>query len=234
MRQRSACATPSSMSFSPAASPANTASGRKRRASAQSPRAGTWCYFGDVAEFEQGGTPSKSRPEFWEGDIPFVTGADLRYFRINRDNARSFLTDDGLNSGTTVICVPGSLLLATRTRVGLAGIATETMGASQDITLVKAGDSADTTYLCRLLISHADKLQRMSRGTTIQGISREDVTSFSIVLPPLMEQQAIAAALDGVDEAIEQTRQERNGLQLLKASAADALLTGRVRVGLSR
>ena len=41
----------------------------------------------------------------------------------------------------------------------------------------------------------------------------------------------IAAALDGVDDAIEQVRRERNGLQLLKASAADALLMGRVRVG---
>ena len=96
--------------------------------------------LGDVAEFQQGGTPSKSRPEYWEGDIPFVTGADLREFRISRDNARSFLTDQGLSSGATVICEPGSLLLATRTRVGLVGIASETMGASQDITLVMPRD----------------------------------------------------------------------------------------------
>ena len=186
--------------------------------------------LGEVAGFEQGGTPSKSQETYWEGHIPFVTGADLRDFRIGRNSARTFLTEGGLNSGATVICKPGSLLLATRTRVGLAGIAVETMGASQDITLVKPGGRADTAYLCRLLISHSKKLQQMSRGTSIQGISREDVSSFSIVLPPLMEQQAIATALDGVDEAMEKASQERDGLQLLKASAADALLSGRVRV----
>ena len=52
-----------------------------------------------------------------------------------------------------------------------------------------------------------------------------------IPLPPLAEQRAIAAALDGVDARIEGARGERAGLQSLHASAADALLTGRVRVG---
>ena len=52
-----------------------------------------------------------------------------------------------------------------------------------------------------------------------------------IPLPAKAEQQAIAAALGGVDEAVKQARQERDGLQLLKASTTDALLSGRVRVG---
>ena len=50
-------------------------------------------------------------------------------------------------------------------------------------------------------------------------------------LPPFSEQQTIAGLLDGVDGAVEPMREERNGLLSLKASASDALLTGRVRVG---
>ena len=186
--------------------------------------------LGDVADFQQGGTPSKSTAEYWGGDIPFVTGADLREFRIGRNSARSFLTTKGLNSGATVICRPGALLLATRTRVGLTGIAKEIMGASQDITLLRANDLADPFYLCRFLMSHASLLQRRSRGTTIQGVSRADIASLPILLPPLPEQRAIAAVLDSIDEAIEQVHQEKDGLQSLKASTADALLTGRLRV----
>ena len=48
--------------------------------------------------------------------------------------------------------------------------------------------------------------------------------------PHVTEQRAIATVLDSVDEAIKQTREERKELQSLKASAADALLTGRVRI----
>ena len=181
--------------------------------------------LGDVAEFQQGGTPSKSRPEYWEGDIPFVTGADLREFRISRDNARSFLTDQGLSSGATVICEPGSLLLATRTRVGLVGIASETMGASQDITLVMPRDFADHSYISRVLISYADQLQRTSRGTTIQGVSREDISSLSILLPPLPEQRAIAAVLDSIDEAIERTEEVIAATERLRDALLHELLT---------
>ena len=93
-------------------------------------------HLGEVVRFQQGGTPSKTRPEFWDGDIPFVTGADLKGTQITRDSARSFLTKAGLLSGGTAICEEGALLLATRTRVGLVGVAGELMGASQDITLL--------------------------------------------------------------------------------------------------
>ena len=53
--------------------------------------------------------------------------------------------------------------------------------------------------------------------------------SLTIPLPPLPEQRAMAAVLDGVDAAIERGHGEWERLQALKASASDALLTGRVR-----
>ena len=189
--------------------------------------------LGEVAAMSQGGTPRKNQPEYWSGGIPFVTGADLTGFRIGVSNARSFLTVEGLHSGDTVICEPGTLLLATRTAVGLAGMAAETMGASQDITCLVANGQVDSEYLCRTLLRLAPSLQRRSRGTTIQGIAREDVASLPILLPPLPEQRAIAAVLDGVDDAIEYNKSARDKMILTKTSAADALLTGRVKVGSS-
>jgi len=161
--------------------------------------------LGDVAEMSQGGTPRKSRPEYWDGDIPFVTGADLTELRIGSSNARSFLTAEGLYSGDTAVCEPGALLLATRTAVGLVGMATEIMGASQDITRLVANGRVESDYLCRVLLRLGPSLQRRQRGTTIQGVTREDVTSLSILLPPLPEQRAIAAVLDSIDGAIERT-----------------------------
>ncbi len=161
--------------------------------------------LGDVAEMSQGGTPRKSRPEYWNGDIPFVTGADLTELHIGSSNARSFLTAEGLYSGDTAVCEPGALLLATRTAVGLVGMATEIMGASQDITRLVANGRVEPDYLCRVLLRLGPSLQRRKRGTTIQGVTREDVTSLSILLPPLPEQRAIVAVLDSIDVAIERT-----------------------------
>ena len=180
--------------------------------------------LGDVATMSQGGTPRKDRSEYWDGHIPFVTGADLTKFRIGRRNARSFLTDQGLYSGGTVVCEPGSLLLATRTAVGLASMATETLGASQDITCLVTNGRVDAEYLCRSLVGLASSLKRRSRGTTIQGITREDVTSLHILLPPLTEQWAIATVLDSIDEAIEGTEAVIASTEQLRDSLLHELL----------
>ena len=61
-------------------------------------------------------------------------------------------------------------------------------------------------------------------------VSQERLRSVKVGLPPLPEQQAIAAVLDSIDATIDRARAERAALQSSKASTADALLTGRVRV----
>ncbi len=70
----------------------------------------------------------------------------------------------------------------------------------------------------------------MLRAGAQPNINATEYSSLLIPLPPLDEQQTIAAVLDGVDGTIERAREERARLHSLQASAADALLTGRVRV----
>ena len=109
--------------------------------------------------------------------------------------------------------------------MGLVGIAGELMGASQDITLLAPTEAADQSFLCRTLISKAGLLQQRSRGTTIRGVSREDVDSLPIFLPPLPEQRAIAAVLDSIDDAIEGTEAVIAATGQLRNSLLHQLLT---------
>ena len=67
-------------------------------------------------------------------------------------------------------------------------------------------------------------------GVSQANINPTSLGSLTIPLPPLPEQEATAKLLDGVDVTLAAARREREGLQLLKESTADALLTGRVRV----
>ena len=73
-------------------------------------------------------------------------------------------------------------------------------------------------------------LSAAKQTTNLASINASQLKLLPVPLPMPREQLTIVAALDGVDKAIEQARQEGNWLQLLKASAADALLSGRVRV----
>ena len=87
-------------------------------------------------------------------------------------------------------------------------------------------------YLALVLLTSAftEYTRTCSDRTGIPKINRHDLLRYTLPLPPLPEQQAIAAILGSVDESIEKGRGAREGLRVLKESASDALLTGRVRV----
>ena len=73
-------------------------------------------------------------------------------------------------------------------------------------------------------------VRALGQGSNQDALNCEVIEGMKVPLPPPAEQQAIAAALDGVDAAIEVAREAAAGLRLLKECTADALLTGRVRV----
>ncbi len=203
---------------------------RLRSADASAPEGWKAVRLGDIVTSHQGGTPSRMRGEYWGGDIPFVTAADLTEFRIGVSNSRSFLTSEGLNSGGTAVCEPGKILLATRTRVGQVAIADVLMGASQDITVLSPIRWVDPTYLYSTLVRCAPQLQNNTRGTTIQGVTQFDVNSLPILLPTLNEQRAIATVLSDMDSEIEALERRRNKTEAVKQAMMQELLNGRIRL----
>jgi len=179
------------------------------------PKGWHWVKLKEMGVFEAGGTPAKERVDYWNGEIPFVTGADITALYIDRANARAFLTREGLYSGKTAICESGTVLIVTRTRVGRIGIAKETMGASQDITTFKCGSEIHQEFICRYLLNVAEHLIDNCRGATIQGLTREFVDNIAIPLPPLTEQQRIARIL----------REQMASVEKARAAAEDELKT---------
>jgi type I restriction enzyme S subunit len=163
-----------------------------------------------IGNFESGGTPSKEKEKFWDGDIPFVTGADITDFYISKKNARAYLSQEGLNSGKTAICTKGTILFVTRTRVGRVGIATEIMGASQDLSPYICGAEILPEYACRYLLSISDYLTNSCRGATIQGLTRNFIRSIEIPLPPIKKQKIIAETLDKQIASAEIVRETLN------------------------
>ena len=91
--------------------------------------------------------------------------------------------------------------------------------------LLTPNADANRAFLYRTLVSNATLLQQRSRGTTIQGVSREDIDSLPILLPPFKEQRAIAAVLDSIDDAIERTDAVIAATEQLRDSLLHELLT---------
>ena len=103
---------------------------------------------------------------------------------------------------------------------------------SADIYPLRPRSVIDRTFLALALLSRkfTDYTRTCSDRTGIPKINRIDLLKYRLALPSLTEQRTIAAVLAVVGQAIERVEKEKDTLDRLKGSVADALLTGRLRV----
>jgi len=166
----------------------------------------TQCELGDVVTFKSGGTPSKSDPELWGGDIPWVSTKELKSGRIHTTESR--VTDKAIKNKKQLVD-PGTVLIAVRGMV-LAkafpvSVAMRSMIFNQDIKAVIPKDGLLHDYLPYLLRGHHDELRALAdeaaHGT--KRIQTDRLLSFPIKLPPVPVQGCITDILSAYDDLIE-------------------------------
>ena len=162
--------------------------------------------LGPICSFLNGGTPSRGVARYYHGDVPWITGADISGPRA--DTARSFITEEAIGESATNRVPAGTVLLVTRTSVGKVALAAMELCFSQDITAITPDPHClDRSYLVHFLRTKQPHLERLARGATIKGVTREAVANLAIPLPPLAEQRRIAGILDAAD-AVRAKRRE--------------------------
>lgn len=177
-----------------------------------------------VAKFVHGGTPSTKHEDYWKGDIPWITGADILDQRVSE--IRRFITTDAVKNSSTNVVNKGNLLLVSRTGVGKLAIALCDIAISQDFTgICTKSERLSTEYLFRFLDMNQAILKNQNQGTSILGITRDTLSSLTILFPPtLAEQQAIAQALTNADALIESLEQLIAKKRQIKQGAMQELL----------
>ena len=181
--------------------------------------------FGRIAKkLVNGGTPPTEVPRYWNGQIPWVTGADFTPAGIGE--FRRFVSDEAIRETATNVIEEGQLLLVTRTGVGKLAIAPCDIAISQDVTGVYVDqEQADTTFLFHRMRQGVEDLKKLNQGTSINGIIRSDLVCYPVKLPPLPQQRRIAEILSTLDEAIEQTEALIAKMQQVKAGLMHDLFT---------
>jgi type I restriction enzyme S subunit len=159
-----------------------------------------------ASKFYNGGTPDTKNKSYWDGNIPWITGADFEGQKVKY--IRRYITEEGVKNSATNVVPKGNLLIVTRTGVGKLAIAPFDIAISQDITgVILDSEKALTEFIYWYLEFNASKLKLMIQGTSINGLLREDLETISFPLPPHPEQKKIAEILTTLDEAIEKTSQ---------------------------
>ena len=172
-----------------------------------------------------GGTPDTGNAAYWNGETPWITGADFTANGIGE--FRRYVSDAGIRSSATSVVKQGNLLVVTRTGVGKLAIAPCDIAISQDITGIYIdAEKAETDFVFYLLSRELDELKKLNQGTSINGIVRSDLERHVVRLPvSKATQKKIATVFAGIDAAIEKTEALIRKYQQIKAGLMHDLFT---------
>lgn len=174
--------------------------------------------LGDVCTVVSGTTPKSSIPEYWDGDINWVTPAELTdesdiIYESQRKITQQAVIDSSLKSFPA-----GTVLLSSRAPIGKVAIAGIEMYCNQGFKNLICSEKIYNRYLYHFLKNSIAYLNSLGRGATFKEISKNIVESIEIPLPPLDEQRKIAAVLDRVSDLIAKRRQQLDKLDELVKS----------------
>jgi type I restriction enzyme S subunit len=177
-----------------------------------------------VLDFICGGTPSTKIQAYWNGKIPWMTSAHIEGKTIM--HGMQNITEEGVKNSATNIVPANNILMATRVGIGKIAINLIDIAISQDLTgLLLDHKKINIEYAYWLLANYTDKLTKLSQGSTIKGLLRDEIKRIEIPLPPLPEQKKIAEILGTVDEAIEDVDNAIDKTERLKKELMQELLT---------
>jgi len=147
--------------------------------------------------FISGGTPTTKIEEYWQGDIPWITGADFLDGEVTI--GRRYINKAAVNNSATNIVPRGSILMVTRTGVGKIAIAPADIAISQDITGIVPKSGLSAKYILSAIRNKMAIILAAQRGATIKGVTRKDIEILPIPLAPPSEQRRIVEILDQAD-----------------------------------
>lgn len=185
------------------------------------------------ARLETGHTPSRAHPEYWGGDIPWLSLPDS--YRLTETEVRDAdgrITPQGIqHSSARLLPVGTVILIRTGGKRGMCSRLGESMATSQDYVGFVPNPELDGRYLQQVFRHMQREWQRLSDGsTTLRNIFMPAFRKLKVLLPPLEEQMAIAAVGEGFDERILAERRYLRQIRESRRGLAQALLSGRVRV----
>ena len=192
--------------------------------------------LGIIGEWRGGGTPSKSRPEFWKGDLPWVSPKDMKVFYIS--DAQDHISKAAVEGSSVRLIPPGSLLMVVRgmilARAFPVALTTQEVTINQDMKALLPSEPKIKNYLLLALRAFEPDvlaaIEHSSHGTC--KLKTEFLHDFIMPIPPLAEQRRIVAKVDHLMAMVDQLEIQLTTARATAANLLDAIvaeLTGTTR-----
>lgn len=173
----------------------------------EAPEGWSWRLIIDVARLESGHTPSRRRPEWWGGDVPWIALTDIRELdgQIAYKTAE-MIDQNGLANSSARLLPTGTVVMSRTASVGFVTQMGHPMATSQDFVNWVCGPKLIPEYLVYALIVSRSRLRALSEGAIHKTIYMPTLRSLSICLPSKFEQKRIVVELNAIQRDAAQAR----------------------------
>lgn len=164
----------------------------------------SWRPLVDLAKLESGHTPRKSVPEYWGGDVPWISLRDIRAAHgCVITTTESMPTMLGVENSSARLLPEGTVVFSRDISVGYTTIMGRSMATSQHFANWICGAELSNKFLMYALMASRDSLVRSGEGTTVSTIYMPALMRFAICVPPLAEQLRIVDWIERMLEGAE-------------------------------
>ena len=174
--------------------------------------------LGDICDIVSGSTPKSNVPEYWDGDIKWITPAELDQDTYIINDSVRHITELGVAKTGLKPFPKGTVILSSRAPIGKTAIAGCEMYCNQGFKNLICSDKINPRYLYWFLTCNTEYLNSLGRGATFKEISKEIVANIEIPLLSIENQIAVAKKFEKISELIALRKEQLAKLdQLVKS-----------------
>lgn len=172
------------------------------------------CKLSEVMDLIGGGTPKTSKPEYWNGNIPWISVKDFNNdFRYVYKTEKS-ITQLGLQKSSTKLLQRGDVIISARGTVGEIATIPFAMAFNQSCYGLRAKKGMVTSdYLYYLIKHNISVLKKNTHGSVFDTITRNTFDNIEVEIPSIEIQQKISSILNDYDKKIELNNAINNNLE---------------------
>ncbi|WP_317047122.1 restriction endonuclease subunit S [Capnocytophaga canimorsus] len=164
-----------------------------------------WCRLGEIGEVISGGTPQTSNENYWNGDVSWITPADLSNYKekyISRGKRN--ISMEGLENSSAKIIRRGSVLFSSRAPIGYVAISEKEVSTNQGFKSISPYIENSEHYIYYFLLAEKENISMKASGTTFKELSGTEFGKIIFPLPPLAEQRRIVEKIEHIFSVLDE------------------------------